>query len=220
MKRRRKTNFCHHYIAIATLKVCCANSCIRLSKTSSWSIILLLMSAIFKISCFYLWLVIWRVYLFILRLFCQWLLARGDTISTASILNFLFFYCIFWWITIYEFSWINQSTAHFILILLNLCRGSRYMSLGFNIGTLPRATNLYNFCKFFIHILNNLLKINKLIVCSLWSTSSSCHNLIASIIQWLYSICKDTLIFSKFIIYSFYFLKITCSWFKFLLLFF
>lgn len=96
---------------------------------------------------------------------------------------------------------------------------SRYMSLGFNICTPTRTTILYNFCKFFIHILNNLLKIDKLIICNLWSTSSSCHNLIALIIQWLYSICKDTLIFSKFIIYSFYFLEITCSWLKFLLLF-
>ena len=126
MKRRRKTNFCHHYIAIATLKVCCANSCIRLSKNSSWSIILLLVGAIFKIDCFYLinWLVVWRDCLFLLRLFCQWLLARGDTVSATSILNFLFFTtcCIIWWnlITIYVFSRIDQSTAHFILILLNL----------------------------------------------------------------------------------------------------
>ena len=190
MKRRRKTNFWHHYIAIATLKVCCANSCIRLPKNSSWSIILLLMSAIFKISCFFLinWLVVWRVYLFILRLFCQRLLARSDTISITSILNFLFFTtsCIFWWIlvAINEFSWINQSTAHFILILLNLRRvaWSRCMSLGLNISTSSCATVFYYFCEFFIHILNNLLKIDKLIVCSLRSTSSSCHNLITSII--------------------------------------
>ena len=211
MKRRRKTNFCHHYIAIATLKVCCANSCIRLSKNSSWSIILLLVGAIFKIDCFYLinWLVVWRDCLFLLRLFCQWLLARGDTVSAASILNFLFFTtcCIIWWnlITIYVFSRIDQSTAHFILILLNLggMTWSRYVSLSFNICTSTCTTVFNNFCKFFIHILNNLLKIDKLIVCSLWSTSSSCHNLITTIIQWLYSIRKDSLIFSKFIINSF-----------------
>lgn len=130
MKRRRKTNFCHHYIAIATLKVCCVNSCMNASKNSSWSIILLLMSAIFKISCIYLinWLVVWRINLFFLNLKLsfplswQWLLARSDTISTASILKLLFFTtsCIFWWvlITIYEFSWIDQSTAHFILVLM------------------------------------------------------------------------------------------------------